>query len=108
MIIGVIDRLQLTFLCDMPASIYVRISKSITAARNCDFKSMRDMANELNIRVLCFNKKGPVLVMGWDEVTYLMVVMIDAATDKVTRQAANEINAIVEALTCAVEMGIGT
>ena len=108
MIIAVIDRLHLTILCDMPTSIYIRIRNSIIEARNCDSKSMRELASELDIFVMCFKKTGPVLVMGWDEVTYLMVVMIEAVNPKIERQAAKEINAIVEALTCAMEMGIGT
>lgn len=105
MLIVVNDNQECVFLCDLRQDQIDQIRQSIMAARRCEFQAMRELALDLSIGILCIHSEL-VLVMGWDEVTFLMAVMIDSATQKVTREKASLINEINQALTCAVEMGI--
>lgn len=105
MIIIVNDDPQAVFIVDFTAAFYDQIRLSIMAAQNCDFQQMRELASDLKVGVRTIDKE-PVMCLGWDEVTFLMAVMVNAATEKVTRDSAKVIDEINQALTCAVEMGM--
>lgn len=107
MVVVVIDTLDCIALCGLRPDQYDQIRLCVMAAQECGLPAIEELAIELHIQVrCCCDEPVPYLVMGWNEVTFLMTIMINAATEKVTRQNARLLNEIIEGLTCAVIMGV--
>ena len=96
------------YLCDMKPDMYDQIRLSIMAARECGFVAMEELADDFKIRVLYMKGVGSILQMGWDELTYLMAVMVQIATKEMRAYNSKLIHEILKALTCALEMVLGT
>ena len=100
----IVDNNRGIFLLDMTPEHCDQIRLSILAARECGFRAVMELAEDLNIKVRA-TKSHTILQMDWNEVTILFAVMTYQATEKITRQNARVLDEIVEALTCAMEMG---
>lgn len=103
MIVISCKRRNCVFLCGLRADQYDQIRLSVMAAQECELESIRELAIDLRIGVLCFSS-GTVLAIGWGDLPFLICVMVHAATEKMPRQKAKLIYEIIEGLTCAIDM----
>ncbi len=105
------------FLCGLTPEQCKQLRLSILAARECSYKGLSELANDLRIRVRSFpeemdpetgiiDKYYHDIQLNWEEITFLMVVMVNQATNRVTRDSARSIYEITEGLTCAMDMGL--
>lgn len=101
----VINMKNNVYLCDIKPEMYDQIRLGIMAARECGFVAMEELASDFKIKVLYMKRVGPILLMGWDELTCLMAVM-HIATGEMRSFSARLINEILKALTCALEMAV--
>lgn len=101
----IVDDNRGIFLIDLTPEQCDQIRLSILAARECGFRAMMELAEEVHIDIRCI-RSYPILQMDWNELTFLLAVMAYQATEKTTRQNAQVLDEIVETLTCALEMAI--
>ena len=94
------------YLCDMSDQQYDQARLSIMAARECGFKPMEELAGDFKIRVLYMRGVGPILQMDWDELMFLMAVMVHIAEEEMRSYNSRLIHEILNALTCALEMAL--
>lgn len=92
------------YLCDMEPEQYDQIRLSVIAAHECGFKPMEELAVDFKIRVLYMKDVGPILQMDWDELTFLMAVMVHMSTEEMRSYNSRLIDEVLNALTCALEM----
>lgn len=94
------------YLCDMSAQQYDQIRLSVIAAQECGFKPMEELAVDFKIRVLYMKDVGLILQMGWDELKFLMAVMVHISTEEMRSYNSRLIHEVLNALSCALEMAL--
>ena len=81
------------FLCDMEPG-------------ECGFGALEELAAVCKIRVLYMMGAGVILQMDWDELKFLMAVMVHIAGEEMRSYNSRIIHEILGMLTCVMEQAI--
>ena len=94
------------FLCGMEPETYDQIRLSIMAASKCGFAAREELADSYHIRVLYMMGVGPILLMSWGELSFLMAIMVHISTEEIGAYNPRIIHEILGMLTCVMEQAV--